>query len=54
MAIGIAVSEMVLVCLVIPQRPSNQNGMQLYGWEPLKVSHHPAKFGGLDTVLVVI
>ena len=27
-------------------RPRDQRFVLLYGWEPLKVSHHPIKFGG--------
>ena len=27
-------------------RPCDQSVLHLYGWEPLTISHHPAKFGG--------
>ena len=36
---------MVLVCDVISQDHVIKGSCDFCGWEPLKVSHHPTKFG---------
>ena len=38
---------MVLVCHVISQDHVIKGSCDFYRWEPLMISHHPAKFGGL-------
>ena len=35
-------------------RPRDQRVMSFYGWEPLMVSHHASKFGGLGIEVVEI
>ena len=44
----------VLVCHVILQNHIIKGSNALYGWEPLTVTHHLAKLGGMDIEVVDI
>ena len=38
--------SLILVCHVILQKPRDQRVIRFYGWNPLMISHCPAKSGG--------
>ena len=37
---------MILVCHVMSARARDQKVVQIYGYKSIKISYHPAKFGG--------